>query len=99
MKKSRWLALVSLLSALLLVASACGEDDDAGGPGAFTPGELGAVEIGPGEPLEIGAVQAISGDVASLGEDQVRAIEIAIDDLGGEFRGHPIELSTEDGQC
>jgi branched-chain amino acid transport system substrate-binding protein len=99
MKKSRWpAAFVSLLSALLLVASACGGEEDDGGAGAFTPGELGAVTIGPDEPLEIGSIQAISGDTASLGEDQVRAIEIAIDDFG-EFRGHPIELSSEDDQC
>jgi branched-chain amino acid transport system substrate-binding protein len=99
MKKSRWPAYVSLLSALVLVASACGGEDDDGGAGAFTPGELGAVTIGPDEPLEIGAMQAISGDTASLGEDQVRGIEIAIADAGGEFRGHPIELSSEDEQC
>lgn len=97
MRKS-WFTLSAMLLALALVAAACGGDDDGAG-GEFTPGELGAVTIGPDEPLEIGAIQAISGDVASLGEDQVRAIEIAIDDLGGEFRGHPIELSSEDGQC
>jgi branched-chain amino acid transport system substrate-binding protein len=95
--RKTWFTPIILLFAMVLVAAACGEEG--GGAGGFTPGELGAVTIGPDDPLEIGAIQAISGDVASLGEDEVRAIEIAIDDLGGEFRGHPIELSTEDGQC
>ncbi|MGH2749434.1 MAG: branched-chain amino acid ABC transporter substrate-binding protein [Actinomycetota bacterium] len=96
--KKRWFALLAILLALSLMASACGGDADDDGR-TFEPGALGAVTIGSDEPLEIGAIQAVSGDVASLGEDQVRAIEIAIDDLDGEFRGHPIELSVEDGQC
>jgi branched-chain amino acid transport system substrate-binding protein len=99
MNQSRWIVWLAALAAAALVAAACGEEEGGGGDVEFQAGPLGAVTIGPDEPLEIGAIQATSGDTASLGEDQVRAIEIAIDDLGGEFRGHPIELSVEDGQC
>ena len=41
----------------------------------------------------------ISGATAFLGEDSVGAIEIAIDDRGGELLGHSIQLSGEDSLC
>jgi len=62
-------------------------------------GDLGAVTVGAGEPIIIASIQAISGPVASLGQDQVDAIEIAIADRGGELLGHPLELQSEDGLC
>ncbi len=57
------------------------------------------VTIAPGDPIKIASLQAISGAVASLGTDQVTAIEVAIDDAGGELFGHPIELTSEDDLC
>jgi branched-chain amino acid transport system substrate-binding protein len=95
----------SLVVALALLAAACGNDDDEADVGAEDGeeepevGALGAVEIPSGDPILIGAHQAISGDTASLGTDQDRAIEIAIADRGGELLGHPIEKQTEDDQC
>ncbi|MEX0667015.1 MAG: branched-chain amino acid ABC transporter substrate-binding protein, partial [Acidimicrobiia bacterium] len=63
------------------------------------PGALGVIEVGAGEPIKIASLQAISGDNASLGTDQVRATEIAITDKG-EIAGHPIELAfNEDDMC
>jgi branched-chain amino acid transport system substrate-binding protein len=71
----------------------------AGGEEPTEPGELGVIEIAAGEPIKIASLQAISGDVASLGTDQVRATEIAIADKG-EILGHPIELAfNEDDLC
>jgi branched-chain amino acid transport system substrate-binding protein len=61
--------------------------------------DLGEVTIGAGEPIIIASIQTISGGTASLGQDQVDAIEIAIADRGGELLGHPIELQSEDGLC
>lgn len=59
----------------------------------------GDVTVGSGDPIEIATLQAISGDVASLGVDQVRAVQLAIADRG-EVAGHPVELSMEeDDQC
>lgn len=65
------------------------------------PGEdLGQVTIAPGAPIEIASLQAISGAVTNLGTDQVRAVEIAIADRGGELLGHPVQLSmSEDDLC
>jgi branched-chain amino acid transport system substrate-binding protein len=85
---------------LALFGAACADDDAAEvGGEAFEPGDLGAVDVAPGDPILIGAHQAISGDTASLGTDQVRAIEIAIADRGGELLGHEIELQVEDDEC
>lgn len=103
MKNRRFMCLFSLVGVVALLAAACaGDDDDDGAAGTdeeFTPGELGAVDVAPGDPVLIGAAQAISGDNASLGTDQQRAIEIAIADRGGELLGHEIELQVEDDEC
>ncbi len=61
-------------------------------------GGLGSVDIAPGEPITIAVIQVISGDSASLGTDQVRAIDIAIADKG-ELLDHPIETQVEDDGC
>lgn len=62
--------------------------------------DLGQVTIEPGAPVEIASLQAISGAVTNLGTDQVRAVEIAIADRGGELLGHPLELAmSEDDLC
>lgn len=68
-------------------------------PAGISGQDLGAITIGAGEPVRIATLQAISGPVANLGEDQVRAVEVAIDDRGGELLGHPIELQSEDDLC
>lgn len=93
------------LAALTLVIAACGDGgadgdtDTTAGEGTAAPeGDLGSVTIAEGEPIKIAAAQAISGGVASLGQDQVTAIEIAIEDRG-ELMGHPIELTVEDELC
>ncbi|MGH9167389.1 MAG: branched-chain amino acid ABC transporter substrate-binding protein [Acidimicrobiia bacterium] len=61
-------------------------------------GELGQVTIAEGEPVKIATIQTISGGTASLGQDQVTAIEIAVEERG-EILGHAIELQVEDGLC
>ena len=78
-----------------------GSDTTTDAPGTTTAGgeDLGSVTIGAGEPVIIASIQTISGATASLGQDQVDAIEVAIADRGGELLGHPIELQSEDGLC
>jgi branched-chain amino acid transport system substrate-binding protein len=72
----------------------------AGGDTTTVPAEgLGTIEVPAGEPIKIASLQSISGATASLGTDQVRAIEIAITDKA-ELLGHPIELAfNEDDLC
>lgn len=60
---------------------------------------LGCVDIAPGEPVHIAYWGVLSGADGTLGEDSKRGVEIAIDDLGGEFHGHEILLTTEDALC
>lgn len=101
----RSLFVFGLAGSLALFASSCASDDDddtgtgGGGEGEFQEGELGSVTIGPDDPVVVAALQSISGDTASLGTDQVRAINMAMDERDGELLGHEIELLEEDDEC
>ncbi len=110
-RKLRRLALV-LSAVMILAACGGGDGDDTAqdpgqdqspaedqSPGQDEGGDLGQVVIEEGQPIKIASLQAISGEVASLGEDQVRAVEIAIEDQGGELLGHEIEHQREDDLC
>jgi branched-chain amino acid transport system substrate-binding protein len=97
--------LALLVAALAFTVAACGGDDDEEGAGGGEtteqtegPGPLGAVEIAPGEPIKLAALQSISGATASLGTDQIRGMKIAIEDFG-EVMGHSVELQEEDDGC
>jgi branched-chain amino acid transport system substrate-binding protein len=88
----RHIAVLAVIGAALAVA-ACG-------PAAFTCEDaIGCVDIAPGEPIHIAWALTVSGATATLGEDSRGAVEIAIDDKGGELLGHPIELTGEDTLC
>jgi branched-chain amino acid transport system substrate-binding protein len=60
---------------------------------------IGCAEIAPDEPIHIAYMLTISGATAFLGEDSRGAVEIAIDDRGGELLGHEIQLTGEDTLC
>jgi branched-chain amino acid transport system substrate-binding protein len=60
---------------------------------------IGCVEIAPGEPIKIGALQSLSGDMGLPGLGKLQCIELALDDQGSELLGHPIELQVEDSRC
>ncbi|HJW89682.1 MAG TPA: ABC transporter substrate-binding protein [Anaerolineales bacterium] len=60
---------------------------------------IGCVDVAPGDPIHIAWALTVSGATATLGEDSKGAVEIAIDDRGGELLGHPIELTGEDTLC
>ena len=47
---------------------------------------IGCVEVAPGDPILLASALAISGDVAPLGTDSQRGVEIAIADRGDEDR-------------
>jgi branched-chain amino acid transport system substrate-binding protein len=100
MKSRKLLAAGAVLAVMMMVAAACG-GDDTGGTTATPPqaGPLGAVTLKAGEPLKVASIQAISGDTASLGTDQVTGIEIAIADLGGKLLDHDIQLTSLDDGC
>ena len=60
---------------------------------------IGCVDVAPGDPIHIAWALTVSGATAALGKDSKGAIEIAIDDRGGELLGHPIDLTGEDSLC
>ncbi|HET6518199.1 MAG TPA: branched-chain amino acid ABC transporter substrate-binding protein, partial [Geminicoccaceae bacterium] len=61
--------------------------------------DKGVVQIPQGQPIFIGGYWVISGPDTALGLDQQRAVEVAIEDRGGELAGHPIRFVVEDSQC
>ena len=103
------------IAAAAIVVSACGGGTPTAAPvtGGGTPtaapggtpaaapvtDPLGVVQIPAGEPLHIAYWGVLSGADSSLGEDSKQGVEVAIDDLGGKFKGHDILLTTEDGLC
>jgi uncharacterized protein YjbI with pentapeptide repeats/ABC-type branched-subunit amino acid transport system substrate-binding protein len=60
--------------------------------------ELGCVDVVPGAPIEIGAIFALSDVFGNLGEDTLRGMEIALEDMG-EVLGHPIRIIELDSAC
>lgn len=98
MKDRHGLRALALVAVLTLVGAACSEDTPPGGDGT-TEDPLGTITIGEGEPITVAVIESITGATASLGNDQVRGIEIAVADRGGELLGHPIELQVEDDGC
>ncbi|MGI9610787.1 MAG: branched-chain amino acid ABC transporter substrate-binding protein, partial [Acidimicrobiia bacterium] len=87
MKIKRSTRFLAALGALALVAAACGGDTD------FEAGELGAVEVGPGESIEIRSLNAISGEVAFLGIPNENAVRMAVEDYGA-VAGHSVNVGT-----
>jgi branched-chain amino acid transport system substrate-binding protein len=104
MRDRRYLAILALVSALTLVAAACGDDDEGGGETTATGGtpatgaidceadEFGCVEIAAGEPITIASLLSISGETAFLGTDSNNGITLAIDNLDGALDATPGEL-------
>ena len=101
MSGMRRIGLISLC--LLLVAVACrgGEAGSAGAEGSvdsteavvFTPGELGAVEVAPGQEIQIRSLNTITGVTAFAGIPNQRGVELAIVDYG-PIAGRSVSLGT-----
>lgn len=88
MVKSLFLALI-LLTALGMPVFADGHCDDS----------LGCVEVGPDDPIAVGAMLTVSGAIAFLGEDSQGGIELALLARGETLLGRDIELVVEDSLC
>jgi len=88
MMRSKQTRLVASLGALALIAAACG-----GGAVEFSAGDLGAVEVGPGEAIQIRSLNTLTGDAATLGIPNDNAVRMAVDDYG-EIKGHAVDVGT-----
>jgi branched-chain amino acid transport system substrate-binding protein len=60
---------------------------------------IGCVAIAPGEPVEIGVLQVLSGELGDLGMVQVRGVEMSAAELDDQLLGHPIKLHVLDSGC
>lgn len=60
---------------------------------------LGCVTVGPGEAVKIGVLQALSGEIAPLGQAQIRGLELALAAREEKISGHPVALHIEDTGC
>ncbi|MYA14898.1 MAG: ABC transporter substrate-binding protein [Acidimicrobiaceae bacterium] len=89
-------AIPAAVLAGVLVAAACGGDDDT----AHAPesdhlgdGSLGVVEVPAGEAIQIRSLNTITGDVAYLGIPNQRGVELAVADFG-PVNGFDVDLGT-----
>lgn len=94
MLKHKLLALSLILFASILL-SACQQAN----PSFECTDAIGCVNIAPGEPIKLGMLQALSGDMAYVGLVQAQSMELAIAVRGGQLLGHPIEVHIEDSRC
>ena len=98
-KKSRmnhraFTLMLAMVATLALLATSCGNDDDAGGRGtALGDGSLGIVTVPEGEGIQIRSLNAISGSVAFIGLPNQRGVELAIADYG-DIQGFSVDLGT-----
>lgn len=60
---------------------------------------LGCVVIDAKEPIKIGVLQSLSGKTAPLGQEQLRGLELALNERQHILLGHPIALQIEDTGC
>ena len=109
MKHREWMRALALVAVLSVVAAACaGDEDGPGGDGAVDCAtvEFGCVVVGADDPINLGVSQVISGADATLGQDQVNGIELALDHRDGTFDetwdtvlGHEVITTVEDDGC
>lgn len=85
----RHLCAASLFVIMLLPVSAGAACDD----------PLGCVEVGPDDPIVVGAMLVVSGAINYLGEDTLGGVELAL--LARDYRllDREIELALEDSLC
>ena len=88
MMKSLFMLFI-LLTALGMPALAAGHCAD----------PLGCVEVGPDDPIVVGAMLTVSGAVSFLGEDSLGGIELALLARDETLLGRDIELVVEDSLC
>jgi branched-chain amino acid transport system substrate-binding protein len=116
-QRHRFVRLLALVAVLSLVAAACANDEDPGTDTGTTDGgtggevdcatvEFGCVEVGADEPINIGTLLSVSGADATLGQDSLYGVQLAIDYLDGSYDqtdgtllDHPVELVNEDEVC
>jgi len=88
-------AVLIAATALAFLLAACSGSPEA----KVCTDPLGCVELAPGEPLRLGVIESLSGEVAPIGKDQVRGLELALARRGGKVLGREVRLFIEDTGC
>ncbi len=88
------LTLLALTTFIVILLTACQSE-----PPFECTDALGCVTIAPDEPIKIGVLQVLSGELEPAGREQLQSVEVAIADRDGELLGHPLELQSEDSLC
>jgi branched-chain amino acid transport system substrate-binding protein len=91
----RLFCVLSLLVITSMILAACGPQAAA----YQCSDEIGCVDIAPGDSVHIAYAMVIAGPNESLGIDSRNGVEVAIDDVGGEILGHPIQFDGQDTGC
>lgn len=95
--------------AVALLGPACDPQSGGAAPVSSSPSPadpFGTITIAPGEPIQLGALLAMTGNAADAGTDALRGVQLAVDYLDGTFDGtagtllgHPIALVSRDEGC
>lgn len=80
--------------AAILIFDGCG---DRGSVQCTDP--LGCVTLKPGEAIEIGVMQVLSGGLKAQGVMHVRGIEMCLQKHDNRILGHPVQLHITDSGC
>ena len=56
---------------------------------------IGCLQIAKDQPINFAILQALTGKVASLGNEQIRGIELAVLNRKGQILGHPVKFQKE----
>lgn len=91
-----FLRILFPVTIFLILSSGCDKKET---PKASCTDSIGCVEIAASAPLKIGVLQALSGEVAPLGTEQVRGLELALARIDYQILGHRVQLQTEDTGC
>lgn len=102
------LALLTVASMLLAACAPAAEPTDA--PVEPTAAEeeagpyecmdaIGCVDVAPGDPIHIAWIQTVTGATGPLGLTNVRGAEVALNEIGFELLGHPVQWDGEDSLC
>lgn len=77
---SRWMSVLGMAAAAALVAAPV----------------LGSAQAQEKRPVKIGFVTTLTTPAAVIGEDMRKAVELAVEDIGGTMAGHPVQIIFED---
>lgn len=77
---SRWMSVLGMAAAAALVAAPM----------------LGSAQAQEKRPVKIGFVTTLTTPAAVIGEDMRKAVELAVEDIGGTMAGHPVQVIFED---